>query len=356
MMGAIQKAVYAALAADADIAALVSTRIYDHAPQNTAFPYIVFGQPLALQYDTQTTNGVDQEVWIDVWDRPAAGVVGRKGVMDIGQAIYDVLHRRGLTVINDSGTRTARTWDGVSDYATRGANLMGATDSDKLLCSVWFQRAGSGTRQIWRSGDGRQTLFLNAGNQVVGSFKNSSGTTLLAFTTGAVPTGWNHLAFCYNNGAGSVYLNGVAVTPSTLTAGTLDFTATEWLLCANTAGGAFPFAGDLFDLWVGYGRYLDLSVAGNLQKFRTSEGYAAEVGGNGENVTGTPPIFYSRDGSEVNLGTGGALALNGALAVAASKPTTVYNHILTQCELRRAMVDPDGRTYHGVNIYSVLVA
>ena len=168
-----------------------------------------------------------------------------------------------------------------------------------------------------------------------------------------IGTGWVHVAFSFQNGAGSVYVDGVAVTPSTLTSGTFDMTATDWFLAANTSGGALPFAGSMFDLWVGYGTYLDLST--QLTRFRTAEGYAAILGERGENVTGTPPIFYSADGSQVNLGTGGALTLTGALTTAADKPTTIYNHVLTQCELRRAMLDPDGRTYHGVNIYSVLV-
>ena len=49
----LQKAVFEALAGDAALAALIGTRIFDHAPANVAFPYVTFGRTSIYDWSTR---------------------------------------------------------------------------------------------------------------------------------------------------------------------------------------------------------------------------------------------------------------------------------------------------------------
>jgi hypothetical protein len=90
----IQKAFVAALKADATLAALVGTRIYDEPPQNPAYPNVTFGPVTADAWDSDGTLGWEAFVQIDAWSEKP----GKPEVSRIMAAIKTVLHRSTLTL------------------------------------------------------------------------------------------------------------------------------------------------------------------------------------------------------------------------------------------------------------------
>lgn len=93
---ALQKAVIAALKADAGVSALVGARVYDEPPQNVTFPYVRYGTddlaPLRMSGDC-----VDDDIAfsVEVHSRPVAGRVEAKR---IAQAVREALDDQTLTV------------------------------------------------------------------------------------------------------------------------------------------------------------------------------------------------------------------------------------------------------------------
>jgi hypothetical protein len=84
----LQKAVYAALAADASLSALLGgAAIYDAPPQNTAFPYVVIDQTQIRDWSTGTEQGAEHMLMLHVWSRYA----GKREAHEIADAIRAAL-------------------------------------------------------------------------------------------------------------------------------------------------------------------------------------------------------------------------------------------------------------------------
>jgi hypothetical protein len=66
---ALQKAIFAALSADAALRAFVGDRVFDHVPRNTAFPYVVTGDDRTRDWSTATEPGSEHALVIHVWSR-----------------------------------------------------------------------------------------------------------------------------------------------------------------------------------------------------------------------------------------------------------------------------------------------
>jgi len=86
----LQKAVFAALGADAGVTALIGdpARIYDDAPAGAALPYVAIGEDIETDWSTATEAGSEHALTIHIWSR--AG--GRKEAKAILAAIRDALH------------------------------------------------------------------------------------------------------------------------------------------------------------------------------------------------------------------------------------------------------------------------
>ena len=72
----LREAIVATLKAHAPLAALLAAdpvdgtaAVYDHAPQDATFPYVVVGDPVGVDHDTDDTLGWDAEVTIHQWSR-----------------------------------------------------------------------------------------------------------------------------------------------------------------------------------------------------------------------------------------------------------------------------------------------
>ncbi len=90
---ALQRAIYAHLAGDAALDALVAGRIYDSVPGEAAFPYVTLGDALVTAFDTGDTCGAEHRLALNVWSR--AG--GRSEAKAILGALHAALHDAPLT-------------------------------------------------------------------------------------------------------------------------------------------------------------------------------------------------------------------------------------------------------------------
>jgi hypothetical protein len=93
--GSLQKALFAALTADATLLVLLGgPRIYDDVPQASAFPYISFGPLTARDWSTATDTGSEHAITLNVWSQAK----GRAQVHEIMAAARDALHGQSLTL------------------------------------------------------------------------------------------------------------------------------------------------------------------------------------------------------------------------------------------------------------------
>jgi hypothetical protein len=88
---AIQKGLRTTLVANADVSAIVSTRIYDEPPQNVVFPYLRFDQITANAFDTDSTAGSAVDITIEANSRSASG---RVEAVQMVEAVRAALHRQ----------------------------------------------------------------------------------------------------------------------------------------------------------------------------------------------------------------------------------------------------------------------
>ena len=91
----LQRGLRAALAADTDVTAIVSSRIYDEPPQNVSFPYLRFGDITPAAFDTDTIEGALVTVSIEGHSRSPSG---RVEAAQIAEAVKAALHRQELSV------------------------------------------------------------------------------------------------------------------------------------------------------------------------------------------------------------------------------------------------------------------
>jgi hypothetical protein len=92
---ALQAGLRAALVANSDVTALVSTRVYDEPPQTPTFPYVRF---LAIEpeaFDTDNTEGALVTVTFECHSRSASG---RVEAARVAEAIKTALHRQETAV------------------------------------------------------------------------------------------------------------------------------------------------------------------------------------------------------------------------------------------------------------------
>jgi hypothetical protein len=91
---ALQKAVVAALVADAAVGALIGDRIYDAPPRDAQFPYLTIGGTRILDWSTGSDTGAEHRVTLDVWSRER----GKRQCYQIMEAVEAALHDAALTL------------------------------------------------------------------------------------------------------------------------------------------------------------------------------------------------------------------------------------------------------------------
>lgn len=85
----IQKAVYATLAANAGVKALIGdpARVYDRVPDNFAFPYVTIGDDQIIDDSNSCADAFEVFCSVHVWSR----AVGRIEAKTIGAAVREAL-------------------------------------------------------------------------------------------------------------------------------------------------------------------------------------------------------------------------------------------------------------------------
>ncbi|MBI3207189.1 MAG: hypothetical protein HYZ29_36970 [Myxococcales bacterium] len=228
-------------------------------------------------------------------------------------------------------------FDGVQDWLENATAFQGVADTKTVTGSLWFKRVGLGKTQCLGpeaagSGSPNQLEFSsNDSFRVV--WRKAGGGVACDLSTTAVTdtTSWHHVAFSVDLSSSTkkhLYLDGAASISTAYWADTLlDNTGSQWGLFADN-GGDLKYQGEVAELWLAMGTYLDLSQAANLQKFRSAAGKPVDLGPSGATPTGLPPTIYlsSRPGEAPsqfakNRGTGGGFWVHGALATAATSPS-----------------------------------
>ena len=91
----LQQAVFATLAADAPLSALLGEdRILDDVPQGTLPPYVTFGPITARDWSTSTETGTEHVLTLHVWSSGH----GKKEAHAMIAAIVAALHDQPLTL------------------------------------------------------------------------------------------------------------------------------------------------------------------------------------------------------------------------------------------------------------------
>jgi hypothetical protein len=91
----LQQAIFAKLTSDSTLTTLLGgPRIYDGAPQGSAFPYLTFGQSTARDWSTATDQGNEHIFTIHTWSR-ARGTSQTQAILD---AVRAALHDQPLTL------------------------------------------------------------------------------------------------------------------------------------------------------------------------------------------------------------------------------------------------------------------
>jgi hypothetical protein len=120
---ALQQAIYATLAADTDLQALIGDppRLYDFVPRESDFPYVVLGDESESDWSTATEDGSEHQLTIHVWSRST----GHKEAKTIAEIIRAALNNAALTVsgatlidIRHLATDFARQPDGQTHRAS----------------------------------------------------------------------------------------------------------------------------------------------------------------------------------------------------------------------------------------------
>ena len=91
---ALQKAVVAALSADATLGGLIGDRIYDAPPRNTGFPYVSLGLTSIADWSTGTETGAEHQLVLHAWSREP----GKKQCYAILEVVTAVLHDAALSL------------------------------------------------------------------------------------------------------------------------------------------------------------------------------------------------------------------------------------------------------------------
>ncbi len=93
---ALQQAIHAALASNADLQALIGNppRLYDYVPRKSVFPYVVLGDESQSDWSTATEAGTEHLFTVHVWSRN----LGHRESKQIAEIVRAALHGASLSV------------------------------------------------------------------------------------------------------------------------------------------------------------------------------------------------------------------------------------------------------------------
>lgn len=121
----LQKAVYGALVANADLAAVLGgARIYDEVPRGATFPYITVGATTTRDWSTGTEEGAEHTLTLTAWSKsPGArevhlaldavrAALSEAALSISGQRLVNMRHETSDVVRERDG----ETWQGIARF------------------------------------------------------------------------------------------------------------------------------------------------------------------------------------------------------------------------------------------------
>jgi hypothetical protein len=121
---ALQQAVFAALAADAGVIALLGSppRLFDEVPRDAAMPYAVIGEATESEWNTATDKGASLVFTVTVWSRGAGFREAKRAAGSVRAALDGAALTLSGAALIDLRFETAR-YLRESDGITRRAEL-----------------------------------------------------------------------------------------------------------------------------------------------------------------------------------------------------------------------------------------
>ncbi|MGI9490253.1 MAG: LamG-like jellyroll fold domain-containing protein [Geminicoccaceae bacterium] len=215
-------------------------------------------------------------------------------------------------------------FDGTTDYLERGADLTGSVDTNTLTFSVWLNyTTTSGVNIIHLGAASEQDgwRMLSSGSQLLISGRNSSNIVVVGFNPAINfnDGAWHHFMGSFTLSSTSLrhfYIDGANAEPpgswTTYTDDTMDLTRTNHFIGSRDAG-ATKYPGDMSDLMIWFGTFVDLSILPNRELF-IKDGKPVNPDISTASL-GTPIIKMTgpTDDWHTNKGSGGGFIENGAL-------------------------------------------
>lgn len=228
-----------------------------------------------------------------------------------------------------------------SSYLHRGSGFSGLSDGALGTVSFWLNvptapDEGDAYIIMQSSNDRFKIRFTNGigvpyGIQV--RAMNSSDAVKLGITSATAFAGddqWHHYIASWNtadSAATRMYVDGLSDAVSGgVASGNIDYTDAPYRIGSLTSGwtGSSRLLGDIGEFWFAP-VYIDLSVAANLQKFRSPAGKPAYLGTDGSKPTGVVPTIYVSGpaaSATVNHGAGGDFTMSGTLTDSSTSPSS----------------------------------
>ena len=229
-------------------------------------------------------------------------------------------------------------FDGNFDYLKRTSQLTGISDGSQGTISFWIHLNVSSLtdRLLYMLNENtQQTMAIHmSGGKFRVVLKQSDGTSLKVSIgdTALTTNTWHHVLASWDLSTTSkldVYIDDVshAMTATTNLTGTIDYTAANVGIGANTAGGSKTDC-DVADFYFNSTTYLDLSVESNRRKFITSDKKPVDLGSDGSTPSGTAPVIYFTGNAATwnagtNSGSGGNFTMNGNVSESINEPVEV---------------------------------
>ena len=198
------------------------------------------------------------------------------------------------------------------DFLLLSADPIGISDSENWTAELWFwPHKGSGDQALLSNGNGTTTsgiaIVLNAEGAIRLYSERSDGAQILDITSTETVTwqAWNHLLVTKAAGDKDIALNGVSGFSQSIFQNNQasDFTKGQMAIGAMSNGGK-PFHGLLYRVWLGLSE-LDPQAAGNIERFRNSDGTPVELGKLGIVGNITPVVYLAGAASSWHVSPNG---------------------------------------------------
>ena len=217
-------------------------------------------------------------------------------------------------------------FDGTTDLS-RGADLTGVPSSKYVTWSYWYKIHAAGLPADFFLINQSENVTLRAASQWQFESKGSDDDIDSKFNN---PGGaswpdvvWHHVCVSLDTSAATSchyfvdYADEVNYEGGNYSGGDIPLSSTNHWIGSDRNGSRSMLNFSIYELWVAWGQYLDISVVGNRRKFIDASGAPVGLGSDGSTPTGTAPLIYmTGTPSEfvTNLGTGGNYSVqNGAL-------------------------------------------